>query len=596
MAAIRAKGIGGGLLAGVVCLGVALAGTSSAQKSYSKPGATGNAQQGKPVCPNCQPCYPPCVRPYGAAPYVGATPYVWSPYYDYGVPSPYGASPGGAPAPYTAPPAPGAPTPAAPSAAPSPAAFGAAGGAGVAGPGAGAAPGLIGDSFGGQATHVLVTRPKAGYAVIGGVPAYYPAVLDPATQKAGIVSNSNLNILGDTTVAVQGPFQWESVDAFPGASDADDLPDEFALEEQDDVTAGMEDAYPESQSVKFNESRADGKRSSQVPDVPDYNVFMDYTIVDTDFFIPQGTPGASIGRSKIGEDTSPIPQDRLLLDYSYFSNARVFGGGIDVQRFTPGIEKTFFGGLASVEVKAPMAITLDNNILAGGATDVSSAEYGNMSFTFKGLVWRMPYLSLGVRVTAPTADDVLARSTDGRTLMKIENESVLIAPFFGWYFEPCDRLFFHGFLQWDVDASGSPVYTEDALTENLAKQGVLTDTTLMYTDVGLGYWAYRACSPCANVTAIALTGEIHCTQSLQDPDVVFFDDFIAEGNSGAVGDPHDEIAIRNMTLGVHVMCRGSRRLTVAYGFPLDDEGDRVFDGELRVVFNQYFGSSACGGW
>ncbi len=62
---------------------------------------------------------------------------------------------------------------------------------------------------------------------------------------------------------------------------------------------------------------------------------------------------------KLSENTSPIPRDRVFVNYSYFDNVPLQQGGVDVNRFVPGFEKTFFNGITSVEVRAPMASTLD---------------------------------------------------------------------------------------------------------------------------------------------------------------------------------------------------------------------------------------------
>lgn len=65
-------------------------------------------------------------------------------------------------------------------------------------------------------------------------------------------------------------------------------------------------------------------------------------------FIPGGNigaaPGAQIGRLKLTENTSPIPQDRVFVNYSYFDDTPLFPGGVNVNRVAPGFEKTFLDG------------------------------------------------------------------------------------------------------------------------------------------------------------------------------------------------------------------------------------------------------------
>ncbi len=61
-------------------------------------------------------------------------------------------------------------------------------------------------------------------------------------------------------------------------------------------------------------------------------------------------------QGKISEDTSPIPTDRVFADYNHFNSAALTSDGrlIDVNRFTFGIEKTFFDGACSIEIRAPI--------------------------------------------------------------------------------------------------------------------------------------------------------------------------------------------------------------------------------------------------
>ena len=54
---------------------------------------------------------------------------------------------------------------------------------------------------------------------------------------------------------------------------------------------------------------------------------------------------------KIGDDTSPLPVDRVFFDYNHFHNALLTANGQDISlnRYTFGLEKTYFDGMTSVE-------------------------------------------------------------------------------------------------------------------------------------------------------------------------------------------------------------------------------------------------------
>ncbi len=83
-------------------------------------------------------------------------------------------------------------------------------------------------------------------------------------------------------------------------------------------------------------------------------------------------PGGAIPRFKMAEDTSPMPTDRGYFIYDYYGgvpyNGVAAGNSINLTAFTPGFEKTFLDGAMSVEVRLPMASTLNNTIFWTEAT------------------------------------------------------------------------------------------------------------------------------------------------------------------------------------------------------------------------------------
>jgi hypothetical protein len=90
-----------------------------------------------------------------------------------------------------------------------------------------------------------------------------------------------------------------------------------------------------------------------------------------DFYVPD--PSASVvGRIKASENNSPIPQDRLFLDYTFYDDVPFLGQGIGVSRFVPGFERVFLDGVMSVELRMPFAQTLSNSIPIGATPDGDS--------------------------------------------------------------------------------------------------------------------------------------------------------------------------------------------------------------------------------
>jgi hypothetical protein len=295
--------------------------------------------------------------------------------------------------------------------------------------------------------------------------------------------------------------------------------------------------------------------------------------------VPHPGNGGVVGRTKISENTSPFPQDRVLFSYSYFDHAPLNAAGVHVQRFTPGFEKTFFDGMSSLEVKVPMALTLNSDINPDSADNTGHAEFGNLVLTSKLLLldrdsWGV---SAGMTLALPTADDIRVAipGMQGMPLVRIRNESVLLGPFLGWRWLPNDQFFAQAFLQYDFDVSGSPVAVNSAMT-GLLPAGTMHATAFQYLDIGVGYWLFRD---------IALTGELHWNASLGGSDSVQSANFTVGSSGGGVD-------VVNAVAGVHTVLAKNTTLTTAIAVPIGGDRDQQFDAELRVMFNQFFGLSS----
>lgn len=304
------------------------------------------------------------------------------------------------------------------------------------------------------------------------------------------------------------------------------------------------------------------------------------------FILPNPANGGVVGRTKIAENTSAIPQDRLLFNYSFFDRAPLFPGGVQVHRFTPGIEKTFLNGMGSIELKVPMASTLDSTVLSDGGTDLSHGELGNMMITPKVLLTHTDNFAaaLGMSISVPTANDVVVAQSDGTELLRIDNQSVFLAPFLGMVWAR-DQFFVQGFLQYDVDANGSPVFERDPFSQQMREIGRLRGNTFQYLDIGAGWWTYRAGSPYDLIQGVALTGEVHWNRSLDRGRQVL-------GSVFGVGDFRQDIQILDLTVGTHIDLRNNTTVSVGYSVPVGNRADQQFDGELRVMVNHFFGPFA----
>jgi hypothetical protein len=298
--------------------------------------------------------------------------------------------------------------------------------------------------------------------------------------------------------------------------------------------------------------------------------------------IPDPGGGLVVGRLKIAENSSPIPRDRVFFNYSMFDNVPLAAGGLTVNRFTPGFEKTTPNGMMSLECRFPFAATLDSNLVVDGFTDYSHVEFGDIFLSFKALLLagRRGAISAGVSVTTPTADSVNVFLDSGKEIVRINNDSVHVMPFLGWLLVQ-DRWFLQGFVQVDVDANGNPVYVN--LGRGLVPAGQYQDETFLYVDVNTGYWLWQAdgCQQNRCLTGFAPIAELHLNRSLQNSDV------ITEGPF-RIGEPNDDIQLLHLLLGGHFQLGPMAGLTVGYGTPIGNGPDQLFDGELRAVFNRFF--------
>ncbi|MDA1014611.1 MAG: hypothetical protein O3A00_09190 [Planctomycetota bacterium] len=305
--------------------------------------------------------------------------------------------------------------------------------------------------------------------------------------------------------------------------------------------------------------------------------------------------GSAVGRLKLSENVSPVPRDRVFLNYNLFTNVPFyqsgpssdfqFNGDVNVNRFTYGFEKTFLDEMMSFEFRLPFASTLDNNIYGDGSSSTNHLELGNMTLIQKTVLHATDDFAFtgGLAMVLPTADDVLVSITRGaQTLVRIENESVHLMPFLGALYTPNDRFFAQAVLQFDFDANGNSVQADPNLT-GLVDVGTLNDQSFLFLDVAMGYWVHR--SNTGMVRGIAPTLELHYNRSIQDPDL------IRTGGAGSpltmnIGGASQDIEMINMVLGTTFDLDDGSSLTLGYSVPLTGT-DREFDGELRIMFNYW---------
>ena len=307
-------------------------------------------------------------------------------------------------------------------------------------------------------------------------------------------------------------------------------------------------------------------------------------------------PGINVGFTKLVENSSPIPRDRVYFNYSYFKGANITPGRADVNRFTPGFEKTFFDQWTSIEIRTPFAGTLSNvqtveSGACGGLSEYRDVEFGNMSVIFKSFIMQRETWGItgGMQVLLPTAESVYVNGTNqtGKplNLVYVENQSVHTMPFVGAIWAPSDRWFNQFMLEMDVDSNGSPAYVNSTLDpgvsgKQMASAGRVLFPTFMYLSFSSGYWIYTSRGP--GLTGFSPVMEVHVNQAMNQ-----FQPINAYGYS--LGNDQGILSVTNGLVGCNFEWNRRSTVTFAYVTPLGGGLDRFFDGEFRAFVNWRFG-------
>lgn len=276
----------------------------------------------------------------------------------------------------------------------------------------------------------------------------------------------------------------------------------------------------------------------------------------------------SIRTIKVSENQSPLPHDRVYYSFNYFDNVndavndRLNAPVQDIQIFREifGFEKTFNDGQGSIGLRVPL-----NTISAGsrGTSGLggSSTAFGDLSIIGKYILTRNPetgsLISGGLSLTVPTGPGRFA----GYNAFGPAPHTTTFQPFLGYLFN-AGNLYLHGFTAIDVPCTSS-------------------DVTLIYNDIGLGYYLRRDAPDSGLdrlVTLIAPTFEVHINDPLNHRDAFNIQD--------PVGTPD----VVDLTYGLNIGLRQNTFLTLGLVTPVT--GPRPFELEALAFLNVFFGRSA----
>jgi hypothetical protein len=262
---------------------------------------------------------------------------------------------------------------------------------------------------------------------------------------------------------------------------------------------------------------------------------------------------------KVADDQSPMPQDRVYVDFNYFNNVlgstnfRLNGaiGAVDVYRETFGLEKTFWDGRASIGLRLPLnTLDVDDGIVPG--VGGSNTDLGDLSVIFKYGLWydevTQNMLSGGLAVTAPTGPSTFAGFQAPGAVV----HDTVLSPFIGYRFN-FDKLYLQGFLSLNVATDGK-------------------DVTLLFNDVQLGYHLFQARGDKDLLTSLAPVLEAHVNDPLD--------------HRGTFNGPFGTTDSVNLTAGISALFRKRAQLTLGVVTPV--LAPRPFDIEALAQLNLRF--------
>jgi hypothetical protein len=331
-----------------------------------------------------------------------------------------------------------------------------------------------------------------------------------------------------------------------------------------------------------------------------------------------------LGRQKAADNMSIPPTNRFIFDFNYFHNVKFTQATsktpIQINRFTIGFEKTFLNDLASIELRIPLAVTVNNQLSIFGENDIDKFRLGDMTLITKYVLFERRNImwTTGIGISLPLAEDMsIVDFASKQDIIRWKNRTVHFMPYLGLSIIPDDRLFFNAILQGDNAAIGDSTYITDfsqPATNRMISVGKVYDRAYLYTSLAIGYWLRRqeiwnnntrqnysyngqAPNPNPYLTpiiktqppqqsswAMNITAELHWTQSIKNMRGIYH----RQGNYlFDVGNDTSSFHAVDMTFGTRLLFNKKTSLGVGYAVPLSGK-NRQFDGALRATYNRYF--------
>ncbi|GAB5404943.1 MAG: hypothetical protein Aurels2KO_31740 [Aureliella sp.] len=301
---------------------------------------------------------------------------------------------------------------------------------------------------------------------------------------------------------------------------------------------------------------------------------------------PQDFPtSVAFSGLRISENNIALPQDRIWLGYNHFHGAfQQPGGDLSLDRFVFGLEKTFFSGNSSVEVRLPVSAGIEPNGALNSNTAYAGGSFGNLSLLLKHVLFANDdcVIAAGLGIETPTGSQTHALDTTfGPVSITHDPSAVYLAPFIGTQKQFGDNWFANGFIQVDV-----PTYGDELIVQvgaNPQQTFFINQPTLLQIDLGVGAWLWAPSD--SDPTGLALISELHIATALQEADD--FEAIPGGATPNVFVNTGDSIGtLVNLTNGFQASLRNGWSVRCGISVPLLVE--RIFDTEALVQLNRSF--------
>ena len=306
--------------------------------------------------------------------------------------------------------------------------------------------------------------------------------------------------------------------------------------------------------------------------------------------------------SKVSNNNSAIPQDRVFFNYQYMKDMDTYrrfngrSGGSDLSLYTFGMEKTLFCGRMSVDFLIPFSYSMDRDFRQqGNSYPGSSSQLEDIAFGAKGIIIDGECLTVsgGVRFEAPTGDDI--HNVQPNRYWK--NDAWAITPYLASLYSFSEDLFIQNFISYRLITDGNAAYQSTGHGQG-GPSATFREPAIFGVDTQLGYWMMRNHGS-RGVTGLMGSLELHYAGT-------FDGGYQPQGfNPPLLANFGGSNDILNLTAGLTALINDRSTVTAAFVAPVRNgpqatftsgnpgnigpyDSDRFFDWGFTVQFNYFF--------